>query len=423
MRSKLPVADMTSSVQEPKLSTSLEAAGVRNRVRVAWISFFPIEWLADVPERLRNLPKQHPATWQRVLLAELEQNPGIQLHIIILRKHFEKSETIERNGVLFHLVKTAGGLRAPSLFWLDTLLIRRVLGKIQPDVVHAWGTEHGAALVAARLGYPYVVTMQGLLKLLAGIVPLDYYPRFAALLEGWSMRRAATVTAESSFAIQYLRERYPHLDLHQIEHAPLPVFGRLERRPSQPLIRFLFVGTFSHLKGVDVMLQALDALKDEISFELILVGPVDEAFFHRIRSQSSAALWKRVHTKGTLSPDQIAEELSVATMMIYPTRCDNSPNAVKEAVVAGVPVVASAVGGIVDYVFPGRNGCLFQAGEVLDCARAIEEAVAHPMFCRGLVEATALNEVRSYLSAERMGGRFLDLYRSIAEGARDHMAT
>ena len=414
---------MTTSAQILNPPSSLETANGRNLVRVAWITYFPIEWLSDLPDRLRNLPRQHPATWQRVLLAEVQQNPGIQLHVIVLRKHFEKSETIERDGVTFHLVKTVGGLRAPSLFWLDTLLVRRVLKKIRPDVVHAWGTENGAALVAARVGYPCVVTMQGLLKWLAGVVPLDSYHRFAALLEGWSLRRTTTVTAESSFAIQYLLEQYPHLDLHQIEHAPLPIFGRLERRPCQALFRFLFVGTFSYLKGVDVMLQALDALKDEISFELILVGPVDEPFLRKIRSQTSAALWKLVHTKGTLSPDQIAEELSVATMMIYPTRCDNSPNAVKEAVVAGVPVVASAVGGIVDYVFPGRNGCLFQAGDVPDCVRAIKEAVAHRLFCRGMVDASALNEVRSHLSAQRMSRRFLDLYQLIAEGGRDHVIT
>lgn len=46
---------------------------------VAWISFFPIEWLPDIPEELRRLPWMHPATWQRVLLAELEKIPSLRL--------------------------------------------------------------------------------------------------------------------------------------------------------------------------------------------------------------------------------------------------------------------------------------------------------------------------------------------------------
>lgn len=217
---------------------------------IAWISFFPVEWLPDLPEHLGKLPRQHPATWQRVLLQELESNPGLRLHVVVLRRHFARSETFERHGVVFHLVKTVGGLRASTLFWVDTWLIGRILKRVQPDVVHAWGTESGAALVAARLGYPAVLTMQGLLNWIAEVVPLDRYHRFTALLEGRSLRRATLVTAESSFAVRYLKQRYPHLDLHQVEHAPLPLFQRVTRRPQTEPLRFLFVGSFTLLKGL-----------------------------------------------------------------------------------------------------------------------------------------------------------------------------
>jgi len=108
---------------------------------VAWFSFFPVEWLPDVPSYVQNLPRGHPATWQQVLLAELEKNPALKLHVIVLRKQFDQDRHFERRGVSFHLLKTRGGLRASSLFWLDTFLIRRGLRQIQPDLVHAWGTE------------------------------------------------------------------------------------------------------------------------------------------------------------------------------------------------------------------------------------------------------------------------------------------
>ena len=131
---------------------------------VAWFSYFPVEWLSGVPEPVARLPRLHPASWQRVLLAELEHVPDLRLHVIVLRKYFERDLVFERKGVTFHLVKTPGGLRAPSLFWVDTILIRRVLRAAKPDVVHAWGTEQGAALVANRLGYQRVATVQGLIS-------------------------------------------------------------------------------------------------------------------------------------------------------------------------------------------------------------------------------------------------------------------
>jgi glycosyltransferase involved in cell wall biosynthesis len=381
---------------------------------VAWISFFPIEWLDGIPSHLRSLPREHPATWQRVLLAELERDPAIQLHIVALRKHLKKSETFERNGVVFHLIKTIGGLRAPTIFWSDTWLIGRILRSIGPDVVHAWGTEKGAGLVASRLQYPYILTMQGLLGWLSELTRLDMYHRFAALLERRTLRRASIVTVESSFGVSYLKQRYPNLDLHQVEHAPLPLFRRIERRPQSVPVRFLFVGSFTYGKGVDVMLKALDRFKEETAFELVVVGHVDDSASRSLKTEVSSELWKRVRFTGNLPAERIADELAVATIVLYPTRCDNSPNSVKEAVVAGVPVVASAIGGIPDYVWPARNGVLFQPGDIGECLTAIRTACNHPLFSRGLVASSSLNDARDYLSPHRMTHQFVDLYGQAA---------
>jgi glycosyltransferase involved in cell wall biosynthesis len=382
----------------------------QNPLTVAWIPHFPIEWLSDAPEPFRHLPREHPLSWQRVLLAELENVPGLRLHILVLRKQFERNFVFERNGVTFHLIKAPGGLRAPSLFWVDTILIRQVLNKIKPDVVHAWGTERGAALVASRLKYPSVVTMQGLLTWINELTPLNWYHRFAAILEKWSLSRAPIVTTESTFAVQYLQSRFSCPNVQQVEHAPDWIFHRLERKPKIAPLRFIFVGTLSHLKGTDLLLMALDRLKDELTFELLMAGGPERNFMEKIRSQISDKLWRRIQFKQELQPAEIAAELATATLMIFPTRADTSPNSVKEAVVAGLPVVASAVGGIPDYVIPGRNGILFRAGELKELIEAVRAACRHPLFSHGMVEPDVLARMRDYLSPVRMGKRFLEIY-------------
>ena len=101
--------------------------------------------------------------------------------------------------------------------------------------------------------------------------------------------------------------------------------------------------------------------------------------------------------------------------MLLPTRADVSPNAVKEALVAGVPVVASDVGGIPDYVRPGENGILFPPDNLEEFVRAIREAVRHPLFGRGQVEPASLARCRDYLSPARMGENFLAAYSRLFE--------
>jgi glycosyltransferase involved in cell wall biosynthesis len=77
-------------------------------------------------------------------------------------------------------------------------------------------------------------------------------------------------------------------------------------------------------------------------------------------------------------------------------------------------VVASAVGGIPDYVWEGRNGVLFQPNDVADCVRAIRAASRHARFGRGEVAADALAEAREYLSPARMGAAFAEIYAQLA---------
>jgi glycosyltransferase involved in cell wall biosynthesis len=382
---------------------------------VAWFSFFPVEWLPDLPDELRHTPKLHPASWQRVLLNGLENNPAVRLHVVILRKQFERDFTFERNGVTFHLIKVPGGWRAPTLFWLDTFLIRRVLRKIKPDVVHAWGTEQGAALVARRLGYPRVVTVQGLLTWYGKIVPQNFYEKLAGLLERYSLARSPLVTTEARFSVEWVRQRHSHIRVEQIEHAPDPVFHRVQRRPKTQPLRFLFVGALEFRKGGDLVARALDRLRGEIQFELIVVGRRNPNIAETLERHVSAEFWRQVAFRENLTHIEVAAELETATILLSPSRADVSPNAVKEAVAAGVPVVGAAVGGIPDYVLPGLNGVLCPPGNLDAFIEAVRAAARHPQFSRGEVDAATLVRMRDYLSPELMAKRFLEVYHLALE--------
>lgn len=384
-----------------------------DKLKIAWISDFPVEWLDDVPEVALQLPLQHPLAWLRVLLEEMEKISWVELHIFILRKQIKQNATFKRHGVVFHLIKTPAYVRAPSFFWLDTVLLRRELGKIQPNLVHAIGTERGAALVATRLPYPFLITIQGLLTWIKETVPVPLHTTLTAFLEQYSLRKAHFVSAESKFPANYLRARYPHVQVEQIEHVPHLRFHQIKRNPQLTPLRFIFVGTYGHAKGTDLLFRALNALRAEIEFELLVLGNGDANFLQGIKHQVSPALWQRIHLKGIQNSSQVADELSRCTMMIYPTRVDTGPVAVKEAVVAGVPVVGSMIGGIPDYVVSGKNGVLFSSGDLEQCVTAIRQACQHPLFSKGMVDQGVLSEKRHYLSPPLAAAKFLNLYRKI----------
>jgi glycosyltransferase involved in cell wall biosynthesis len=385
----------------------------RQPLRVAWFSYFPIERLPDLPAELAGLPRIHPATWQRVLWDQLKANERISLDIIVLRSHFQRDFILERNNTRFHCVKTPGGLRTGSFYWLDTFLIRKKLKALNPDLIHAWGTEFGAAAVAGRirkLGYSTLVTMQGIMTWYGSVFPLNTHQKVARHFEPSSLSRARVATTESKFAMRYLGERYPNLKLLQAEHAPNPIFAGIRRNPEPNKIRILCLGTFLFWKGADVVIQALNDLTHSYNFELLWIGAQDRALLEELRGKTKVELWDRIQFKHDLAPAEIAKEFESATMLLHAARADNSPNSVKEAAVAGLPVVATDTGGIPDYIVPGKNGLLFQSGDVKDCRSKLEAAFEHPLFGRGKVDEETHSRMKEYLSAPRMAENFMNAY-------------
>lgn len=389
----------------------------RAQRRVAWFSFFPVEWLDGVPEEVARLPKEHPATWQRSLLDQFETQNEYEIHVIVLKKNFARNLDFIRRNVHFHLVKTVGGLRAPSMFWLDTMLVRRQLRSIKPDLLHAWGTERGAALVASRIDCPAVVTVQGLMRWMNQLIPPSRYQRLIAWLEHRSLQRSRVVTAESTFSVNYLRTEYPHLDVHHVDLAPDPVFHGIRRNPITNPPQFLFNGELGFAKGGDLLLLALDELMGRIDFRLVVIGSMRDTFRQEIARRVSPEIWGRIRFRTHLPPLEVAHELEHTCLFICPTRADTGPLALKEAVVSGVPVVASAIGGTPDYVQNGENGFLCRSGDSADLLRSIEAALAHPTFSQGLVHRDSLARKRAALSPAAMSRHFLKVYESTTGGS------
>jgi glycosyltransferase involved in cell wall biosynthesis len=387
-------------------------SATKSPLTVVWISDYPVEWLAEVPEPLKHLRRTHPATWAMVLLAEYEKNPDLHIHVILFRGNIPKDYLFVQKGVTFHVLKASPKARLATFFWLDTLRIKKVCEQIKPDLIHAWGSEKGAGLIASRLCWPYVMTIQGLFAWYKQKIKLPRYDRFVEFIERITLRRARIVTTESNFAVQFLKDNFPKPEVHQAEHAPNHFFRQVQRRPATAPVEFLAVGGLWHRKGSDMLFAALEQLSGEMDFRMKIITNAVPSYIESLRATVSEKTWRRIEFKLHLLPNEVAKELETPTMLLMPTRADTSPNAVKEAVVAGLPVVAASVGGIPDYVVQGKNGLLFPPGDQEAFVSALREACRHPLFGQGRVDAEIWAKEREYLSPELMAKKFLAAYES-----------
>jgi glycosyltransferase involved in cell wall biosynthesis len=116
--------------------------------------------------------------------------------------------------------------------------------------------------------------------------------------------------------------------------------------------RLLCVGTLSRLKGQDVLLDALGRIT-ALPWTCTLVGPLDRepAVVASLTRQAAApALAGRIRMTGTRSREAMRTEYADADLLVVPSRTETYGMVVGEALAAGVPVVATTVGGLPEAV-------------------------------------------------------------------------
>jgi glycosyltransferase involved in cell wall biosynthesis len=116
-------------------------------------------------------------------------------------------------------------------------------------------------------------------------------------------------------------------------------------------------------KGVDLILKTAKLLKENsiIEFEWRVFG-IREMIFHEWKTKIKASN-VNVKLRGTVSGNQLREELLDADIFIHPSYIDNSPNSVCEAQLLGLPVISTNVGGISSLIKHRESGLLVPAND------------------------------------------------------------
>jgi len=112
----------------------------------------------------------------------------------------------------------------------------------------------------------------------------------------------------------------------------------------------------------------------------------------------------------------LADEVSLAILyagvdvFVAPSREDNLPNTIVEALGCGTPCVAFNIGGMPDMIEPGLNGYLAKPFEVEDLAHGIAWVLSDPGRHQAL-SRRAREKCLAEFSLQTQAGRYLELYR------------
>jgi phosphatidyl-myo-inositol dimannoside synthase len=317
-----------------------------------------------------------------------------------------------RGGALFNLRREpANWLIVPALIVCEFWALWRLVRSRPCDAIHAhWILPQGfVALLVGRLrGIPVVITCHG-----SDVFALR--GRIWTWAKQFTLRRATAVAVNSTATEAAVRAIAP--DLRDLRRIPLGVTGprgsnSRENRQKPVLI---FVGRLVAQKGADDLLRALAILSDDWpTVRAVIVGNGPE----RENLEACAKELRiddRVRFTGAVDPDRVPEHLAGADIFVAPARetpegaVEGQGLAIIEAMLAGLPVVASRGGGVEDAVRHEETGLLVDPGAPAQIATAAGRLLRDRDLAKRLATRAQAMAVETY-STDRAADAYAHLF-------------
>lgn len=322
-----------------------------------------------------------PATYIPLVARELQQR-GHSLRVLTYSR-------VERDGLdpgyPFQVERIV--LQGPRLLRLLRALQRIAVNARQADVLYVNGLLIETAIVNWFVRKPMVAKVVGDIaweRARDKAWISDQFEEFQRqrygwrielrrTLRNWALRQARAVIIPSAYLQRIvigwgIDERRTHVIYNALEFAPeaLPD-GEIKALPISTKQRVITICRLTGWKGVDGLIKAVGSLPDT---GLVVVGegperPNLEALVRQLGLQS------RVHFAGQIAQERVAAYLAACDVFVLNSRYEGLPHVVLEAMAAGLPVVATDVGGIGEVVQPGVNGMLIQPGDAASLRQAV----------------------------------------------------
>jgi len=289
------------------------------------------------------------------------------------------------------------------------------------DIVHSHTRPADlAAYIATKIiGKPLVITQHGNINLDRETLTRrhDVFAfGYNVVLRG-ATKVAAVCQATKQELLQQCRVSPRHIQViyNGIEQSS-PVNGRTRERVradlgiNQNAVVAIITGSLKW-KGHETLLSALASITAQAPNLLLLVagtGPQEPALRQQATQLGIANLVRFLGFR-----QDIPDLLSASDIFVLPSRSEAFPISILEAMTAGLPVVASDIGGIPEQVEDGVTGLLVTPGDVDELTHAISRLIGNQELRRQIGEK-GRDKVRQF-TLERMVDGYISLYNQVLD--------
>ena len=292
--------------------------------------------------------------------------------------------------------------------------IKSLLENVKPELIHVWGTEYPHIVAiekyASESNIKLVYSIQGMISdcakhyfdglsnnIIYGLTFRDFLRMDNIYMQYKKLKKRGVYEKQVLSNAKYVigRTTYDYSCVKEINEGVRYFFCNECLRKSFYESKWeincaekhsIFISQASYpIKGFHIFLDGLKIIKEKYPDVKVYVAggtnPMDNSVKGQIRKGSYARMLERkikntgltenIIFLGNLSEEEMKEQLLKSRVFVSPSVIENSSNSVGEAMLLGVPVVSSFVGGMRDMIQDGTSGLLYPANQPNMMARFI----------------------------------------------------
>lgn len=286
----------------------------------------------------------------------------------------------------------------------NNVFFEEMINEVKPDIVHIFGTEYPHTLsmvnICNKIGVKTVISIQGLVSIYSkhymANVPESIQKRYTirdfikrdnlkkqqikfmkrGLQEIEAIMKSSHVIGRTTWDKACSIQINPQINYHFCNETLRDEFYHHQWSADKCEKYSIFASQASYpIKGIHYLLEAMPLIIDKFPKAKLYIAGYnilkDNDIKNKLRISSYGKYIKELIKKyklegkvfftGVLNEKEICERYLVSNVFVCPSSIENSPNSLGEAMILGVPCVASNVGGVSDMLRHNEEGFVYQA--------------------------------------------------------------
>ncbi len=414
-------------------------------IKILFLASSRLGCLDDISESFKiSLP------WIDAMIEELSNRADFSLAVALMSENSSLKKRIVNGIALYGLpdfrsksvirrtLAHLGGRDVTAKINLEAL---KAIEDFNPDIIQVFGSENHFGLISGMQHRPVILYIQGFLSIVvekwhSGISRWDQfrYARFKDLLLRYSifseyntdskraerereiLKKCNYFIGRTDFDNRIISLLSPGSKYFHCEEFIREEFFKARwDRSLGKVVKCISILKGASYKGVDLLVSTMHILQEysSCSFEFNICGIADDEELVRIiRRKYGRKSLKAINFLGRKVTKDLIALMCDSDFYLHPSYVENSPNSVCEAMILGMPVISTNVGGVSSLITDKKEGILVQEGDPYSLAGAIMELVKNFDYARHLGLNARNRSIRRH-DPISIGNRLVEVYKEI----------